>query len=67
MATLIDAGRYRGPAASRPMPIPIVLDCDVGHDDAIAILLALSSSEVELRAVTAVAGNAACAAAPHGG
>ena len=40
------------------MPIPIVLDCDVGHDDAIAILLALSSSEVELRAVTAVAGNA---------
>jgi inosine-uridine nucleoside N-ribohydrolase len=40
------------------MPIPIVLDCDVGHDDAIAILLALSSPEVELRAVTAVSGNA---------
>jgi inosine-uridine nucleoside N-ribohydrolase len=37
--------------------IPIVIDCDPGHDDAIAILLALASPEVELRAVTTVAGN----------
>jgi pyrimidine-specific ribonucleoside hydrolase len=37
--------------------IPIVIDCDPGHDDAIAILLALASSEVELRAITTVAGN----------
>jgi len=37
--------------------IPIVIDCDPGHDDAIAILLALSSPEVELRGVTTVAGN----------
>jgi len=36
---------------------PIVIDCDPGHDDAIAILLALASPEVELRAVTTVAGN----------
>jgi pyrimidine-specific ribonucleoside hydrolase len=36
---------------------PIVIDCDPGHDDAIAILLALSSPEVELRAVTTVGGN----------
>jgi inosine-uridine nucleoside N-ribohydrolase len=42
----------------RPVPIPIILDCDVGHDDAIAILLALASPEVEVRAVTAVSGNA---------
>jgi inosine-uridine nucleoside N-ribohydrolase len=36
---------------------PIVIDCDPGHDDAIAILLALASPEVELRAITTVAGN----------
>jgi inosine-uridine nucleoside N-ribohydrolase len=39
------------------MSIPIVIDCDPGHDDAIAILLAIASPEVELRAVTTVAGN----------
>jgi inosine-uridine nucleoside N-ribohydrolase len=36
---------------------PIVIDCDPGHDDAIAILLALASAEVELRGVSTVAGN----------
>jgi inosine-uridine nucleoside N-ribohydrolase len=38
-------------------PTPILLDCDPGHDDAIALLLALGSPEVELRGVTTVAGN----------
>jgi len=37
--------------------IPILVDCDPGHDDAIALLLALASPEVELRGVTTVAGN----------
>ena len=38
-------------------PIPIILDCDPGHYDAIAILLALASPELELQAVTTVSGN----------
>jgi inosine-uridine nucleoside N-ribohydrolase len=38
-------------------PTPILLDCDPGHDDAIALLLALASPEVELLGVTTVAGN----------
>ena len=37
--------------------IPIIVDCDPGHDDAIALLLALASPEVELLAVTTVHGN----------
>ena len=39
------------------MAIPILLDCDPGHDDAIALLLALASPELELLGVTTVAGN----------
>ena len=35
----------------------IILDCDPGHDDAIALLLALASPEVELLGVTTVHGN----------
>jgi inosine-uridine nucleoside N-ribohydrolase len=36
---------------------PILIDCDPGHDDAIAILLALASPEVELLGLTTVHGN----------
>ena len=39
------------------MAIPIILDCDPGHDDAIALMLALASPEVELLGVTTVSGN----------
>ena len=39
------------------MTTAILLDCDPGHDDAIALLLALASPELELRGVTTVAGN----------
>jgi pyrimidine-specific ribonucleoside hydrolase len=36
---------------------PVIIDCDPGHDDAIALLLALASPEVTLLGVTTVHGN----------
>ena len=39
------------------MTAPVLIDCDPGHDDAIALLLALASPEVELLGVTTVSGN----------
>jgi purine nucleosidase len=39
------------------VPRKIILDCDPGHDDAIALLVAHGSPNLELLAVTTVAGN----------
>lgn len=39
------------------MPSKIILDCDPGHDDAVAMLLAWGNPEIDLLAVTTVAGN----------
>ena len=39
------------------MPKPVIIDCDPGHDDAMALMLAVASPELELVAVTTVAGN----------
>ena len=36
---------------------PVLVDCDPGHDDAIALLLALASPELELLGVTTTYGN----------
>jgi purine nucleosidase len=38
-------------------PQKIIIDTDPGQDDAVAILLALASPEIELLGVTAIAGN----------
>jgi inosine-uridine nucleoside N-ribohydrolase len=39
------------------VPIPVLIDCDPGQDDAIALLLGLASPEIEVLGVTTVAGN----------
>ncbi|WP_421281609.1 pyrimidine-specific ribonucleoside hydrolase RihA [Aeromonas taiwanensis] len=39
------------------MALPVILDCDPGHDDAIALILALASPELQVLAVTTSAGN----------
>ncbi|CAD7490566.1 pyrimidine-specific ribonucleoside hydrolase RihA [Aeromonas dhakensis] len=39
------------------MALPVILDCDPGHDDAIALILALASTELKVLAVTTSAGN----------
>ncbi|MGS0724227.1 nucleoside hydrolase, partial [Shewanella sp. 30m-9] len=39
------------------MKRPVILDCDPGHDDAISLILALSSAKLDVLAVTTSAGN----------
>jgi len=39
------------------MPRPILFDCDPGHDDAIALILAYAHPELDIKAITTVAGN----------
>ena len=36
----------------------IILDCDPGHDDAVAIMLAAASDDIDLLGITCVGGNA---------
>src|ERR671921_567355 len=55
-AVTADGRRSRRDTA-RLMATKILLDCDPGHDDAIALMLALASPELELLGVTTVAGN----------
>lgn len=40
------------------MPTPILYDCDPGHDDAIALVMAHRSPDIELVGVTTTCGNA---------
>jgi purine nucleosidase len=42
---------------STSAPIPLLIDCDPGIDDALALLLAAGTPALRIRAVTTVAGN----------
>ncbi len=44
-------------ATTQPTPRPLVMDVDTGIDDMIALLIAATSPEINLRGVTCVAGN----------
>jgi len=39
------------------MKIPIIIDCDPGHDDALMLMLAFGSGKFDIKAVTTSAGN----------
>src|SRR5206468_4242973 len=39
------------------MPTPVIIDCDPGTDDAVAILVALASPELSVLAITVAGGN----------
>jgi len=40
--------------------IPVIIDCDPGHDDAVALMLAFGCGKLDVLGVTTVAGNGTC-------
>ncbi|MGQ0675231.1 MAG: nucleoside hydrolase, partial [Rhodospirillales bacterium] len=51
-----------GPLAPATLPPrmekrPVIVDCDPGQDDAVAVLLALAAPELDVLGITTVAGN----------
>src|SRR5258706_4308980 len=57
MTSSLSSARRRTFARVGAMPRPIIIDTDPGIDDAVAILLALASPELEVLGLVAVAGN----------
>jgi inosine-uridine nucleoside N-ribohydrolase len=53
---------WRGASVS---PKPVILDVDPGHDDAVALMLACGHPDLDLLAVTTVAGNVSLAKTTH--
>ena len=43
--------------AFQNQPIPVIVDTDGGVDDALALIMALNSAQLDLKAITVVAGN----------
>lgn len=56
IAASVTVASSRTMSPSHPTPLPIILDCDPGHDDAIAIVVA--ARHTNLLGITTVAGNA---------
>src|SRR6478609_3911431 len=54
---IVPHGARVGHTRSMAEPIPFILDCDPGHDDALAMILGIARPELDLLAVTTVAGN----------
>ena len=44
-----------------PARIPVIIDCDPGHDDALAITLALARPELDVLGITTIGGNSTLA------
>jgi len=42
---------------SSPVPLPVIIDTDPGIDDCLALLLALNSPELDVRAISISYGN----------
>jgi len=56
LLSIVPAARASNPA-SAAAPKKVIIDTDPGTDDAIAIMLALTSPELDVRALTVVPGN----------
>ena len=56
IARSVTVASSRTMSPTQPHPLPIILDCDPGHDDAIAIVVA--ARHTNLLGITTVAGNA---------
>lgn len=56
--TPVPAVPRTAPVGTTSRPVPLIVDCDPGLDDALAIGLAVARPEIDLLAVTTVGGNA---------
>lgn len=56
-ALMLGENKHEGKIESRGIPKKVIIDTDPGVDDAFALLLAMRSPELNILAITAVAGN----------
>lgn len=53
----MSVNRIVGASSDTATKIPVIIDCDPGHDDAIALMLAFGCGRLDVLGVTTVAGN----------